>query len=277
MTEATPIDLIDPVVERKPRKRNGALVKAEAANHVAPLPDHGDPFLNLVERASRDTSIDLDKLQRLLDMREKIDAQAREREFNDRMAEAQKEMRPVSATTDNTQTKSKYANYAALDKALRPIYTKHGFALSFNTSPDAPDGYVRIVCDVTNAGHTRRYQIDMPADGKGAKGGDVMTKTHATGSAASYGMRYLLKMIFNVAVGEADDDGNAAGNKAPAERITEKQLAHLNALMQKTHEPAANVQITLQRFKVDSLSDLTPKQYDLCVKKLNEAIGAHND
>ena len=48
----------------------------------------------------------------------------------------------------------------------------------------------------------------MPADGKGAKGGDVMTKTHATGAAVSYGMRYLLKMIFNVAVGEDDTDGN---------------------------------------------------------------------
>jgi hypothetical protein len=38
-----------------------------------------------------------------------------------------------------------------------------------------------------------------------------MTKTHATGAATSYGMRYLLKMIFNVAVGEDDDDGNGGG------------------------------------------------------------------
>src|SRR5690606_15862485 len=52
----------------------------------------------------------------------------------------------------------------------------------------------------------------MPADGKGAKGGDVMTKTHAAGSAMSYGQRYLLKLIFNVAIGENDDDGNSAGS-----------------------------------------------------------------
>lgn len=32
----------------------------------------------------------------------------------------------------------------------------------------------------------------------------MMTKTHATGAAMSYGMRYLLKMIFNAAIGEAD-------------------------------------------------------------------------
>ncbi len=48
----------------------------------------------------------------------------------------------------------------------------------------------------------------MPADGKGAKGGDVMTKTHAVGAAKSYGKRYLLKDIFNIAIGEEDTDGN---------------------------------------------------------------------
>ena len=50
----------------------------------------------------------------------------------------------------------------------------------------------------------------MPADGKGAKGGDVMTKTHASGAAISYGSRYLLKAIFNLAIGEEDADGNAS-------------------------------------------------------------------
>jgi hypothetical protein len=70
------------------------------------------------------------------------------------------------------------------------------------------------------AGFTRKYLIDMPADGKGAKGNDVMTKTHATGSATQYGMRYLLKMIFNVAIGE-DDDGNAAGSDEAAVILAE--------------------------------------------------------
>ena len=113
----------------------------------------------------------------------------------------------------------------------------------------------------------------MPADGKGAKGGDVMTKTHATGSATSYGMRYLLKMIFNVAVGtEKDDDGNAASNTKPTERITAKQLADLNALLQKTETPTANVQITFEHFKISDLAELTPKQYEMCVKQLNKAI-----
>jgi hypothetical protein len=45
------------------------------------------------------------------------------------------------------------------------------------------------------------------------KGGDVITKTHAVGSAMTYGRRCVLRMIFNVAIGE-DDDGNCANIRA---------------------------------------------------------------
>ena len=96
-----------------------------------------------------------------------------------------------------------------------PVYTTHNFALSFNTGKaDDPDS-ILVVCNVTHGRHSKRYQIPMPADGKGARGNDVMTQTHATGSAVSYGMRYLLRMIFNISVGEHDDDGNLAGNRGP--------------------------------------------------------------
>jgi hypothetical protein len=140
-------------------------------------------------------------------------------------------MRPVAADASNPQTKSKYASYAALDSVLRPIYTKHGFGLSFDTGEGAPTGWVRVLCYVTHAGgHARTYHADMPADGKGAKGGDVMTITHAVGAAMSYGMRYLLKMIFNVAVGEDDRDGNAVQVvKQPAPDGYENWLIDLQA------------------------------------------------
>jgi len=89
------------------------------------------------------------------------------------------------------------------------------FGLTFD-SGDAPPDHVRIVCEVSHPdGHTRRYHLDMPVDGKGARGGDVMTKTHAMGSGITYGKRYLLGMIFNLAVTK-DDDGNAAGGRAAA-------------------------------------------------------------
>jgi hypothetical protein len=193
---------------------------------------------------------DLGAVKEMIAFGKELEADAAEKAFNEAMAAAQKEMGVVATNMANTQTKSRYADYAQLDKALRPIYTKHGFALSFNDGDGAPADWVRIVCHVTNSGHTRTYHKDMPADGKGARGNDVMTKTHAVGAAQSYAMRYLLRMIFNVAVGEGDNDGNVAEASPP---LTEDQILDLQALVE---EYGANPRLLCQRLKVQFLDDL---------------------
>lgn len=179
------------------------------ASPIAEIGDSGALFAQL----ARDPAVSVEKIERLMALWERGEARKAETAFNAAMVDAQSDMRRVGVDAYNSQTKSRYASHAALDKALRPIYTKHGFALSFNTEDGAVVDYVRVVCYVTHRdGHSRTYHVDMPSDGKGAKGGDVMTRTHATGSAMTYGVRYLLKGIFNVAQGEQDDDGNAAGD-----------------------------------------------------------------
>lgn len=174
-------------------------------------------MVSMFERMASDPNVDVDKLERLMQMRERAVEREAESEFNNAMSDVQARMRTIGADASNPQTRSKYASYHKLDSVLRPIYTGGGFSLSFDTGKDAPDGMVRVLCYVSHkGGHSRTYHVDMPADGKGAKGGDVMTKTHAVGAGMSYGMRYLLKMVFNVAVGEDDVDGNepVTDNKA---------------------------------------------------------------
>lgn len=197
---------------------------------VALVPQ-SDSAVDLFERLARDPNVSVENIERLMALWERSEARKAEGLFNAAMSSAQKQMRPIAADASNPQTRSRYASYVALDNGLRPIYTEHGFGLSFDTgeSPNADD--VRVLCYTTHSGgHARTYHIDMPADGKGAKGGDVMTKTHATGSAVSYGMRYLLKMIFNVAVGEDDDDGNRAAKTAPEVKAPEGYDAWLATL-----------------------------------------------
>lgn len=157
-----------------------------------------------------DPAIDVAKLKELVAMQREQQLILAKMDFTKAMNRAQKLMRPISADATNPQTHSKYATYAKLDKALRPIYTAEGFVHSFDTA-DSPkgDAWVRVVCNVAHeGGFDKDYRVDMPADGKGARGGDVMTQTHAVGAGLSYGMRYLLKMIWNVAIGEEDRDGN---------------------------------------------------------------------
>ena len=216
-------------------------------------------IMQVIQQAATNPDVDIDKMERLMGMHERMVDKQNETTFNNALTAAQSEMGRVRADASNPQTRSQYASYAALDRSLRPIYTAHGFALSFDTG-DGPEDYVRVLCHVSNSGFTKTYHVDMPADGKGAKGGDVMTKTHAVGAGMSYGMRYLLKMIFNVAVGEDDVDGNM-----PIETITEEQAADLNALREE-------VGVDLSRFlkwaRVPAIDEIPAENYSRCVTKL---------
>ena len=211
-------------------------MKENALQQVERLPvvSESAALMQVISRAASDPAYDIDKMERLFKMHEAIVARDAEKQFNVAMAEVQAKIRRVAPDLHNKQTNSNYASYAALDRVLRPIYTDAGFALSFGTGEPMQD-VVMVICYVTNSGHTRKYQIPMPADGKGAKGGDVMTKTHATGSATQYGMRYLLKMIFNVAIGvDIDDDGNRASGDGMDESVFADFESAIEALVDKS-------------------------------------------
>lgn len=226
-------------------------------------PSQESALMLLIQRAATDPGFDVTKMEKLLEMHERVGARQAEAAFNSAMSEAQSEMGPISADAHNLQTKSKYASYAKLDRVLRPIYVKHGFALSFDEGDSPKEQHVRIICKVSHkAGHSHPYHKDMPADGKGAKGGDVMTLTHAAGSAMSYGMRYLLKGIFNVAVGEDDNDGNS-----DEPRIGPGQIASLEGLIS---EVKADLPKLCRMLKINTLADIRVGAFET-VKAIIEA------
>ena len=166
-------------------------------------------LINLLEIALNNKA-GIEVIERLAALQEKERAKVAELDFTNALAAVQAKLTRVAPDLFNSQTKSRYPSYAALDRAIRPHYAEAGFSFSFSTTDCPLPEHTRIVCYASLGPHTRTYQIDMPNDGKGAKGGDVMTKTHAMGASISYGMRYLLKAIFNVAIGEDDVDGNTA-------------------------------------------------------------------
>lgn len=215
-------------------------------------------ILHLIERAARDSTIDIDKLQRLLDMRAQIEARAEEKSFDVAMAHAQSEMHAVVADKENQHTRSKYASYFALDKAIRSIYTKYGLYPTFNQGDIVSEGVIRITCRVGHiGGHARAYHIDMPADGASAKGAAMMTKTHAIGSAITYGRRYLLQMIFNLVIGgeSEDDDGVTAGGVF----ITGEQSQQL---MEMLDETGSNIGKFIEFFGITDVGRLPAKRYN---------------
>lgn len=227
-------------------------------------------IFQIIERAARDPNVDVDKMERLYAMQERALSRHAEQAFNEAMKAAQAEMRAIGADANNSQTKSKYATYAKLDSVLRPIYTKHGFSVSFDEDDSPKAEHIRVLAYVAHeAGFTRTYRKDMPADGKGAKGGDVMTKTHATGAAASYGMRYLLKGIFNVAVGEDDTDGNTP--PPDDDQITEEQAATVRGLIEETN---SDIEKFCQYLKVEAVPHIRQSQFGRVIAMLEKKRGA---
>lgn len=171
----------------------------------------------VIQRAATDPNCDVEKMERLYAMHERmLDRQAAQ-EFAEAMALCQAEAKKAAKDRTNTQTKSDYATLEAIDEAIRPVYTRHGFSLSFDTDESPLANHVRILCDVMHkGGHTKRYKYDNPMDDKGIQGSVNKTPTHARGSAVTYGRRYATMLIFNIQTGQNDDDGNGVHADEPA-------------------------------------------------------------
>lgn len=234
---------------------------------VAPVSESAAIF-QIIERAARDPNVDIDKMQRLMEMREREMARIAQVEFNKAMKAAQAEMPQVVRDADNDQTKSRYARYETISEAIQPVITKHGFSLTFSEGTPAKENHIRVVCDVMHdAGHVKQYHADIPFDNVGMKGNANKTNTHAYGSTKSYGKRYLKCDIFDVALKNEDDDGNAGGGTVERERINEAQLKRLRALLEETD---SDIEKFCQLGKIDALPDMLAADFDSAIRLLEQ-------
>lgn len=164
---------------------------------------------------------------RLVAWQEREEARQAEEQFNEAMNRAQNEIQPVARRTENSQTKSFYAKLEAVDEAIRPIYLRHGFAVSYNTVPPLVPGNVRVECEVAHGRHSKKYHREAPADTLGPKGTAVKTVLHGGGSTETFLKRYAVCGAFNVVFAGMDDDGVRGGMVF----MTGEQVAELADLL----------------------------------------------
>jgi hypothetical protein len=171
-------------------------------------------------RAAQDDSIDIAKLEALLNMQRSVQQERAVRMFNTAMAQAQSEMMQIPRDATNTHTKSRYARMETIDRLMRPIYTTHGFSVRFGSQPSPREGWMRIVCVVAHTGgHYEQNHLDAPPDEAGTKGTVNKTPIQSVGSSVTYLRRYLLCMVFNIVLSDdvdPDDDGEGGAPRAPA-------------------------------------------------------------
>lgn len=180
-------------------------------------------LLQVIARAASDPAVDIEKMQQLLAMQERIHARNAEIEFAAAMVCCQAEIPQVLRDATNDFNKSRYARLESINKQIVPIYTKHGFSLSFGTADPVAPGNIKLICRVSHvAGHSRDHQCELSPDAVGAGGKANKTAVQAFGSTVSYGRRYLTLLIFNVTLTNEDTDGRTPGEAPEAEPTAPK-------------------------------------------------------
>jgi hypothetical protein len=234
--------------------------ETQVSAHVA-ITRHEMTPMEMVGRAL-EMGVSPDILKQMMDLRDREEARNAERAFNAAMVAAQKEMPQVVRDADNDQTRSRYARYETISEAIQPIITKHGFACMFSEGKADQPNHIRTLCDVVHdAGHTKQFYADIPFDNVGMKGNANKTNTHAYGSTKSYGKRYLKCEIFDVAVKNQDDDGNAGGGNLN-EMITEEQAKTIRALIEETE---TDIEKFCQWAKIEAVPSLLARHFDKAV------------
>ena len=160
-------------------------------------------------------------LERLLSLQERWERNAAAKIYDEAMAAAAAELpaiikdRTVSHGAGKTQYR--YESLAAIEKAVRPVLSKHGLHYRWRTGRDGDT--ITVTCIVSGHGHHEENTLAGPPEISGAK-----NPVQAIGSAITYLQRYTLKAALGIAASE-DDDATALNS----EYISAEQIAELDA------------------------------------------------
>lgn len=183
---------------------------SEVIQHQPNLPTVEAPLVTTpadLVRVALESGSGIDQVRELMNMQIDWEANEARKEYAKSMAAVQKAALPVHKGKWNPQTESWYVDISAIADAVNNLFADEGFYLSFYEGDSTKENHVRVMCDIGHAdGHKETRHIDMPIVTTGIKGSTMMTLTHATGSAFTYGRRYLIVMLANLPT--PDNDGN---------------------------------------------------------------------
>lgn len=220
-------------------------------------------MFSMIERAARDPNVNIDKLERLMAMQERMTAQKASAAFASAFADMQADI-PSIAERGKGHGNITYALWEDVNDAIKPVLAKHGFGLRFEVGR-AGDRLTVTGALMHREGHSERTMIELPADTSGSK-----NAVQAIGSSTSYGKRYVAAALLNLTSRlseDRDDDGAAAGI---GHTVTDQQAEKLRTL---ATEVKADIVRFLGFFKVESIPDIPSKRFEEAVRLLEQKRG----
>jgi len=205
-------------------------------------------LLSMIERAARDPNVDIDKMERLFEMHERMTAHSAKAAYLAALAKMQTEL-PVIEKRGTIGTQSKYARWEDVVEAITPVLARNGFSLSFRVDQPTPDRISVTAVLGHSEGHTEETSMSLPIDNSGSK-----NNVQGWGSSVSYGKRYTSFALLNISARGEDDDGNAAGLAT----ITDEQQEILKSIVAKIDSSPAKF---LEFAKANSFADIKVKDF----------------
>lgn len=234
---------------------------------IAVQPTAMDNVLSTIAAAASSKDVDVSKMQALLEMQKDIMATQARADYYAAMSACQSEMQRVVTSRENKLNKSKFARLDDIDSIARPVYTKHGFSLSFS-STETLEGFMTMTCVVMHrGGHETVHTKSGWRDDVGMKGEANKTRIQGSGSAGSYLRRYLTCDVFNIVtsdMAQQDNDGQ------PAEKFLTD--AHKQIIISKLGGPGETVGKFCQKLGLGSLDEAADSDFDKLLARASTFI-----
>lgn len=237
----------------------------ERQQQFAVVPENSSAaIMGIIVQTASDPQTDVGKMQRLLEMYERLAAKDAEREFNRDFAQALLEMPKVfkrGIKDMGAKGKTRHELYEDLDAAIRPIEAKYGFARSFSTRVADKPGVILVLTLSHRAGHSITSERYCPPDP-----GPGRNDTQAIGSGESYGRRYLTKSVWNIVTVGEDDDGNSAEN------LSDEKYGKLQNMIEACGLSGEEMNRLLKYLGVNRIEDVREGGYEKAIKALSAKL-----
>lgn len=240
---------------------------AHHAPAAVPAPSQSSDLMSVIAQVAMNPNADVDKLERMLAMKERLDERAREdeeraaqRRFFADLTAAQSAIPVIIKNRKNTFNNTTYADLAAIESAAMPIVRQHGFNVTAKSVPGAEEGMQRVSFRVAHRdGHVDEYEDDFPLDNQGTGGKASKTGIQAKGATVTYARRYMLCGYFNIAISDADGVPQRAQAEptAPVE-LTATQGKRLRDLIEQSGADEAQF---LTFAKAASIEEIEPSRF----------------
>lgn len=200
---------------------------------------------------------DLEKLEKLLSLQERWEANEAKKAYHQAMSEFK--ANPPKIEKDKTvKYKDVRYNHASLANVVEKItkeLSKYGLSASWSTQQN---GQIMVTCRITHVmGHSEETTLSAPSDTTGSK-----NAIQAIGSTITYLERYTLLAALGLATFDQDDDGQGSQDIT---LINDQQLSTLRDYIVSTKTDEAKF---LQYLGLKNLEEMPANVYQKALNAL---------